>query len=145
MTGAATAAMPVPQGLYKPASRAGGLVFTSGMTPRLNGQLQFFGPVRAAEPVEKWRAAVELAVTNALTAARARLEEGEDIAAIVSMSVFIAAEAGFTQHSVLADFASASLHEMLGDKGIGSRAAIGVATLPGNAPVEITLVAAVST
>lgn len=50
---------------------------------------------------------------------------------------------GFTKHSALADFASALLEARLGARGIGSRAAVGVASLPGNAPVEIQLIAAV--
>ncbi len=144
MTGPDTSNAPVPQGHYVPASRFGNLIFTSGMTPRLDGVLLFTGPVRADDPVENWREAVTLAVRNALAAARGQLAPGEQIALVPSLTVFIAAEQGFTLHSRLADFASAFLHAELGDIGIGSRAAVGVATLPGNAPVEIQLIAAVS-
>lgn len=144
MSGPDTAAAPVPQGHYAPACRFGNLIFTSGMTPRRDGVLLFTGPVRADDPVENWREAVTLAARNALTAARGQLAPGERIALVTSLTVFIAAEQGFTLHSRLADFASAFLHAELGDVGIGSRAAVGVATLPGNAPVEIQLVAAVS-
>lgn len=132
---------PVPQGLYAPASRHGSLVFTAGMTPRRNGVLQFTGPVEA-DP-ERYREAVELACHNALTAAQMQLGDGERIAAIVSMTVYLQAAPGFTAHSKLADIASAWLREQLGEAGIGSRAAIGVASLPGDAPVEIQLIAAV--
>ena len=144
MSGQDVSATPVPQGLYAPASRFGNLVYTSGMTPRQDGALLFFGPVKAEDPVEAWREAVTLAARNALTAARSQLAPGEKIALVPSLTVFIAAEQGFTLHSRLADFASAYLHAELGEIGIGSRAAVGVATLPGNAPVEIQLVAAVS-
>jgi len=44
----------------------------------------------------------------------------------------------------LADFAAEYLYEELGKYGIGSRAAIGVATLPGDASVEIQIVAAIA-
>lgn len=47
---------------------------------------------------------------------------------------------GFSSHAKLADFASEYLVEELGDAGIGARAAIGIASLPGDAPVEIQLV-----
>lgn len=144
MSGLEAVNSPVPQGRYAPASRFGNLVFTSGMTPRQNGVLLFTGPVRADEPVEKWREAVTLAAHNALAAARGQLAPGEHIALVLGLTVYIAAEQGFMAHSRLADFASAFLHAELGDIGIGSRAAVGVATLPGNAPVEIQLVAAVS-
>ena len=130
---------PVPQGNYRPATRFGDFVFTSGMTPRVNGELRFTGVVRAAEPVESWKEAVVLACRNALTAARGMLQPNEHVAGVPSLTVFIAAEAGFIRHSRLADFASDFLRAELGECGIGSRAAVGVATLPGNAPVEIQL------
>lgn len=132
---------PIPQGDYIPARRLGNVIHTSGMTPRLAGVLQAVGPVRAGEPLEAHRAAVELACGNALAAARGLLAPGEDLAGILSLTVFIAAEPGFEAHSKLADFASALLRRELGEAGIGARAAVGVATLPGNAPVEIQLVA----
>lgn len=134
---------PPPQGLYRAASRHGGLIFTAGMTPRRDGVLQATGPVGAAADPARYRDAVVLAAGNALAAARACLAEGERLAAIVSLTVYIAAEPGFTAHSQLADFASEFLRGELGEAGIGSRAAVGVATLPGNAPVEVQLIAAV--
>lgn len=139
----ANSAQPVPQGLYVPAVRHGNLVFTAGMTPRKNGALQFKGPVLAASDPTLQREAVELACRNALTAVQMQLAQDERIAAILSMTVYIAAEPGFTAHSKLADLASEFLRGELGERGIGSRAAVGVANLPGDATVEIQLVAAV--
>lgn len=133
---------PKPQGDYVPATRNGNLIFTSGMTPRKDGVLVLTGPVKVDEPLDTYRDAVLLACGNALTAARAMLSNEERISAILSLTVYVAAEPGFTAHSRLADFASAFLRSELGTDGIGSRAAVGVATLPGNAPVEIQLVAA---
>lgn len=133
---------PNPQGDYVPAARNGNLIFTSGMTPRKDGVLMLAGLVRADEPLDTYRDAVVLACENALAAARARLRKDERIRAILSLTVYVAAEQGFTAHSRLADFASAFLRSELGTDGIGSRAAVGVATLPGNAPIEIQLVAA---
>lgn len=134
---------PVPQGDYIPARRHGDLIFTSGMTPRLNGVLQFTGPVRKDAALEDYREAVLLACGNALAAARGVLAEGESISAILSLTVYIAAEPGFEAHARLADHASTFLRAEFGTQGIGARAAVGVATLPGNAPVEIQLVAVV--
>ncbi len=133
---------PKPQGDYVPATRNGNLIFTSGMTPRKDGVMTLTGPVKVDEPLDTYKDAVLLACGNALTAARAMLGSGERIRAILSLTVYVAAEPGFTAHSRLADFASAFLRSELGTNGIGSRAAVGVATLPGNAPVEIQLVAA---
>jgi enamine deaminase RidA (YjgF/YER057c/UK114 family) len=135
---------PIPQGHYFPASRHADLIYTSGMTPRIKGELQFAGKVNAEEPLEIYQAAVELATSNALVAAESMLEEGERITRILQLQVFINAEKEFVSHAAMADFASGKIAEELGPDVIGSRAAIGVETLPGNAPVEIMLVAVVA-
>lgn len=133
---------PVPQGNYIPASRHNNLIYTSGMTPRKDGTLLYTGKVQASKPIETYKEAVRLAAGNALTAARNSLSEQESIQKIVTLTVYIATEDGFTAHAKLADFASDYFCEQMGDNGVGSRAAVGVASLPGNAPVEIQLVAA---
>lgn len=134
---------PIPQGKYVPATRFGDLIFTAGMTARKNGIPIFTGRVEAEKPLEVYKDAVCLAANNALVAAQNLLTENESIAQILSLTVYINAEDGFTAHSKLADFATDHLCEELGGAGISARAAIGVATLPGNAPVEIQIVCAV--
>lgn len=135
---------PIPQGRYLPATRFGNLIYTAGMTPRKNGQLIQTGKVSASKPIHEYKEAVVQAVSNALTAALNALNEQEQLEQILSLTVYINAEEGYKDHPKLADFASDYLYEKLGDKGIGSRAAIGVASLPGDAPVEIQLIAAVT-
>jgi len=134
---------PVPQGAYRPAARHGDLIFSSGMTPRRGGVLVHKGRMRAADPVEAHQDAVVLATLNALTAAQGCLAEGERIAVVVQLTMFLNSEPEFSAHSKVADFASATLIAQLGPDCIGSRAAIGVASLPAQAPVEITMVASV--
>lgn len=138
-------AYPIPQGKYVPASRFGNLIYTAGMTPRSNGVIIKSGKVHIDEPIGIYKEAVIQAVSNALTAIENLLKEQEQLDQILSMTVYINAEEKFQEHSKLADFASEYLYEELGKVGIGSRAAIGVASLPGNAPVEIQLIAAIST
>ena len=135
---------PIPQGKYVPATRSGNLIFTAGMTSRKNGVLILTGRVKADEPLETYREAVYQAAGNALTAALNKLNEGESIAQVLSLMVYVNAEDGFTVHSKLADFATDYLCEKLGDAGIAARAALGVASLPGNTPVEIQMICAVS-
>ena len=135
---------PVPQGNYVAAKRHGDLVHTSGMTPRDNGVLMFTGRINPSAPLESYQAAVELATKNALTAARHLLAPHERVAGVLSLTVYIAAEPEFTAHARLADFASAYLQGEIGDDGVGCRASVGVASLPGNAPVEIQLVAIIA-
>lgn len=131
---------PIPQGKYLPAVRHADVIYTSGMTPRKSGNLLYTGKISLSEPIESHKDAVRLATLNALTAAQACLNEGERISLILQLNVFLNAEEKFTAHTKIADYASEVLIEKLGANCIGSRAAIGVASLPSNAPVEITLI-----
>ena len=134
---------PTPQGKYKAAVRHLNLIYTSGMTPRISGELKYSGIIQSKFPLETYKGALELATKNALTAAKACLNENEEIKFIPQLSVFLNAEPGFKDHAKLANYASEEIIRQLGENAIGSRAASGVASLPGNACVEITLVAAV--
>lgn len=136
-------ANPIPQGNYAPATRFGELIYTAGMTPRNNGVLIKEGKIRLDDQLEDYCEAVRQAAANALTAAKNKMEEGEHIVQILSITVYVNAEDGFTRQSKIADLASDYFCEELGEAGVGSRAAVGVASLPGNAPVEISLVVGV--
>lgn len=131
---------PTPQGKYVPAIRGGNFIYTAGMTPRKDGVLILSGKVKTSEPIEIYRDAVRQATLNAFTAAANTLKEGESFVQVLSLTVFINAEENFSAHSRLADFASEFLFQEIGEAGIGSRAAIGVSSLPGNAPVEVQLI-----
>ena len=133
---------PIPQGNYRPAVRRGDFIYTAGMTPRKDGGLLLSGPVTTDCPLEGYRKAVVQAASNALTAAKNTLREGERIGQILSLTVYVNAVPGFTAHSKIGDMASDWLYEQLGEAGVGARAAVGVAGLPGDAPVEIQLMEA---
>lgn len=134
---------PIPQGKYKPAVRHGNMVFTAGMTPRKDGVLLMAGKISPAEPLDTYRDAIRQAAANALTAAQNCLEEGEKIVQVLTLYVYVNATDDFTTHAKVGDVVSEYLYEQLGDAGIGPRAALGMGTLPGNAPVEVQLVAAI--
>ena len=136
-------ANPIPQGKYVPANRFENMIFTAGLTPRDNGVLIKTGKIAIADPIDDYRDAVRQAAKNALTAARNKLEEGEHIARILLITVYVNAEEGYTTQAKIADHASEYFCEELGEAGIGARAAVGVASLPGNAPVEISIICAV--
>ena len=134
---------PISQGKYLPAVRHNDLIYTSGMTPRKAGKLLYSGKIRVNDPIESHKEAVHLATLNALVAAQSCLVKGEGISVILQLNIFLNAEQGFTAHPKVADFASEILMENLGPDCIGSRAAIGVASLPSNATIEISLTAKV--
>lgn len=134
---------PIPQGNYKPASRFENIIFTAGMTPRKNGVLVQLGPIKADEPLENYEVAILQSIDNAYSAAMHLVEKNEEVKQVLSVTVYVNADEGYTGHTQIADVASDFLYEKFGDVGIGSRAAVGVQSLPGNAPVEIQLVVGV--
>lgn len=131
-------AAPPAQGLYVPAKRFGDLIFVSGMTPRKDGKLIQTGCLASGANPEDYRAAAELATRNALAAAGSVLSEGEELHTPVSLTVYVNATPDYAEHSRIADFASAVLAATFGGD-IPSRAAVGVSSLPGGAPVEVAL------
>ncbi|HEV7211423.1 MAG TPA: RidA family protein [Blastococcus sp.] len=131
-----------PQGAYVPVVVHAGVAHTAGMTPRRQGELVVSGVVGRDLDLDAARAAAAMAAGNALTAVVEAVGE-EGIVRCLSMTVYIAAADGFTAHSAVADGASVVLRERLGERGAVARSAIGVASLPSGAPVEVALVAAV--
>jgi enamine deaminase RidA (YjgF/YER057c/UK114 family) len=132
-----------PQGAYVPAVVHGGLVWTAGMTPRRHGELVVRGVVGRDLDLVAAREAAALATDNSLTAIAETLGGLDGVERCLKLTVFIAAAEGFTDHAAVADAASAVLRRRLGDRGVVARSAIGVATLPSGAPVEVELLAAV--
>ena len=134
---------PIPQGKYVIATRHGELIWTAGLTPRVNGVMLHPGKVSGEEDdLTCYRESVAQAAANALAAAKSKLEGGEKIVQILSMTCYIAADAGFTKHARVADMASDYLYDQLGSAAACARVSIGVASLPGDAPVELQLVVA---
>ncbi|WP_435201907.1 RidA family protein [Janibacter sp. GS2] len=135
---------PQPQGNYVPTSRAGNLVTTAGMTPRVEGTLAITGRVGDAIDLEEARRGAAIAAANALSAVVDAVGDLDRIVGLVRMTVYVHAASGFTQHTAVADAATDVLVGHLGGLGRCARSAVGVASLPGGAPVEIELTALVA-
>ncbi|TYQ09724.1 UNVERIFIED_ORG: enamine deaminase RidA (YjgF/YER057c/UK114 family) [Gordonia westfalica J30] len=134
---------PAAQGDYLTAVRHETVIFTAGMTPRLDGVLTTTGIFGRDLTVSAGREPAKQAASNALAAATSALAAGEEIDRCVRLTVYVAATRSFTEHSRIADFASQRIREELGEEAIGVRTTIGVASLPGGAPIEIELTASV--
>lgn len=130
---------PAPQGSYVPAVVHGALVMTAGMTPRVDGALRHRGQVGADVSVEEAQEAAAIAAGNALAAAVAALGPDREVERVLRLSVYVNAVAGFTEHSRVADGASGRLRALLGEAAGACRVAVGVASLPGGACVELEL------
>lgn len=133
-------APPTPRGDYRAAVVHDGVVYTAGMTPRRDGRLTVAGVVGADVTPAQARSAARLAAANALAAASAALPDGARLRCL-TMTVYVACTAGFTELSAVADGASEEVRTRFGEQALPARSAIGVLALPSGAPVEVELVA----
>lgn len=131
--------VPAALGAYVPAVLAGGLVFTSGQLPLVDGVLMTTGHVGAEVSLETAQACARTAALNALAAA-ATVCDLDEVARVVRLGGFVASAPGFTSQPAVLNAASAVLVAAYGDDGRHARCAVGVAELPLGAPVEVELV-----
>jgi enamine deaminase RidA (YjgF/YER057c/UK114 family) len=134
--------VPAPVAAYVPAVRFSDLVFTAGQVPLIDGQLQAVGQVGTAVSAEEAYACARTAALNALAAVAEATGDLDVIARIVKVVVYVSSAPGFTGQPQVANGASDLLQEIFGVAGQHARSAVGVASLPLDAPVEVELVVA---
>lgn len=125
------------KGRYAPAVADGGRVWVSGHTGRGVDTPALAGTVGADVSTEQARASARAAVVNLLLAATAATPL-ERLTGVVSLRGYVRATPDYTEHPAVIDAASEVLAHVLG--GSHARAAIGVASLPGGACVELEAV-----
>jgi enamine deaminase RidA (YjgF/YER057c/UK114 family) len=136
---------PAPVASYVPVTQAGSLAFVAGQVPMIDGQLLHPGRLGATVSVDVGQEAAARAVLQSLSALRSHLGGSLDrLARIVQVTVYVAADADFVEHSTVANGASDLLIDLLGPDGRHARAAVGVASLPLGAPVEVALTAEIA-
>jgi len=129
-----------PFGAYVPAKRSGNLVFVSGQLPMKDGKLVAIGQVPSRASIDEAKAAAKQCVVNALAAVVASGVDLDHVEGVVRIGVFVSSDPAFTQQPQVANGASELLKESFGDAGQHARAAVGVASLPLDAAVEIEFV-----
>lgn len=132
--------VPAPLASYIPAVRSGGLVFTSGQLPFVAGEIATPGKVGATVSVEVAADCARVAALNALAAVRSEIGSLDDVARVVKVVVFVSSAPDFTGQAQVGNGASQLLGDVFGDAGRHARSAVGVATLPLDAPVEVELI-----
>lgn len=131
---------PNPSGNYVPYTMITPLIYLSGVTPKVNGELQFKGKVGQDFSKEEGYQAARQCIINHLGTLKFILGDLNRITGIVKMEGFINSDPHFYELPYVLNGASDLLIEVFGDKGLHSRSAIGVASLPGGAAVEVELI-----
>lgn len=133
-----------PVAAYVPAVEHGGMVWTSGQLPFVDGALPETGHVGDEVPEDDAIAFAEIACLNALAAVKSVIGTLDRVSRVVKATVFVASAPGYTGQAKVANGASELLGAVFGDHGRHARAAVGVAELPLGSPVEIELIVAVA-
>ena len=129
-----------PVAAYVPAMTTGNLLYTAGQLPFVDGSLQTTGKVGAEVSAAEAAALARICVLNALAAAQSVLGSLETITRVVKVNGFVASAPDFIGQPQVLNGASEVLGEIFGDKGLHARAAVGVAVLPLDSPVEVDLI-----
>ncbi|MFI7701852.1 RidA family protein [Nonomuraea sp. NPDC049480] len=136
--------VPKPVAAYVPAVRTGNLVYTSGQVPLVEGKLAGTGKLGADLTTEEGAGLARICALNALAALKSEVGDLLRVVRIVKVVVFVASDPAFTDQPKVGNGASELLAEVLGEAGKHARSAVGVASLPLDAPVEVELIAEVA-
>ena len=131
---------PKPAGSYIPVVVSKSWAFVSGQIPIKDGKIAFTGKVPSVQSIENAQEAAKLCAINALAQLKAELGSLDKISKILRVSGFVNSELDFTDQPKVINAASDLLFEIFGEKGQHSRIAVGVASLPLGATVEIDMI-----
>jgi enamine deaminase RidA (YjgF/YER057c/UK114 family) len=138
-------AVVAPVAAYVPAVLDGDRVWTSGQLPMVDGALPATGKVGEGDglvpPAEAARLA-RICALNALAAVQSVIGDLDRVARVVKVVGYVASDPAFTGQPAVVNGASELLGEVFGERGAHARSAVGVATLPLDAPVEVEVVVA---
>ena len=135
---------PKPAGAYIPVVKSGNTVYVSGQIPIEDGKVTFKGKVPSVQSLEQAQKAARLCAINALAQLKSELGSLDKISKILRVSGFVNSESDFTEQPKVINAASDLLFEIFGEKGQHSRIAVGVASLPLGATVEIDMIVEIS-
>jgi enamine deaminase RidA (YjgF/YER057c/UK114 family) len=126
-----------PVANYVPFLHLSGQLFISGQLPMREGRIAVTGKLGADLGLEDGVAAARLCVLNVLAQAKAALRHLDRIVQCLRLTGYVNASPDFLDHPKVINGASDLMVEILGPKGRHTRAAVGCASLPLGAAVEI--------
>jgi enamine deaminase RidA (YjgF/YER057c/UK114 family) len=135
---------PRPLASYVPVRVSGGVAYVSGQIATVDGEVLHPGRVGEEVSLGHGQDAARRCALQLLAALREALGSLDRVAGVLQVFVFVASDPSFTQQPAVANAASDLLVEVFGDAGKHARAAVGVASLPLGAPVEVAAVVALA-
>lgn len=129
---------------YVPTHAHGGLLLVSGQVSRAADGTIAAGKLGAGASIAEGQAAARLCALAILAQAKAALGDLDRIAQVLKLTGFVNAAPDFTDHPKVVNGCSDLIVEVLGEKGRHTRSAVGVASLPAGAAVEVEAIIAMA-
>jgi enamine deaminase RidA (YjgF/YER057c/UK114 family) len=134
-------APPVPAAHYIPYVKVGNLLFVGGNTGRLNEQTRLHtGKVGDTVTLEQGYEMARRCALNHLAIIKSALGDLDRVERIVKLIGYVNVAPGFTRMPQVVNGASDLFIELWGERGEHARAAVGVASLSNDAPVETEVI-----
>ena len=127
-----------PLGAYLPFVQTGNLLMVSGQGPIGASGATIAGRLGDGLEIEDGTRAAQMAGLNIVAQLKLALDGDFDkLVRVVRLNGFVNSAPDFTHQPAVINGASELMHDLFGERGIHSRIAVGVASLPMNWAVEI--------
>ena len=129
---------PAPAANYVPSTISGRLLFVAGQLPFVAGQIAVAGRLGEDVSLEQGQEAARICALNLLAQARAAC--GGDLSRLarcLKLGGFVSCTPEFADHPAVINGASDLMVQAMGEAGRHARFAVGCASLPRNAAVEV--------
>ena len=133
-----------PMANYVPYVIDGKQLWVAGQVPFWNGSIKYTGVVGEDVSVDDAVNAARVCALNILAQTKAALGDLDRIARVIKLGGFVNGVPGFADQPKVINGASDLLVEVLGNKGLHARSAVGAGGLPLNVPVEVDAVIAIT-
>jgi enamine deaminase RidA (YjgF/YER057c/UK114 family) len=125
---------------YIPVQQVGELLYTSGVIPSWNGEVQFRGVVGAEVSLKDAARAAEICALNIMSLIRQHAGSLDQVEQFVQLSGFVRSATGFGEQPKVLNGASDLIFKIFGERGRHTRQALGTSELPLGVPVEISAI-----
>ena len=130
-----------PAGTYISSVKVGNLLFVGGNIGRLNGEpLKYQGRVGDTVTLEQAYEMARNCALNHLSKIKTALGDLDEVERIVKVTGYVSVASNFFDMPKVINGESDLLVQLWGERGEHTRAALGIASLGGNAPVETEVI-----
>ena len=131
---------PTPVANYIASVQVGNILFVGGNTGTVNGKRKYTGKVGDAVTVEQAYEMAQFCALNHLEFIKVALGDLDRVERIVKVTGYVNVAPGFKDMPKVINGESDLYVKLWGERGRHARAAIGVASLGGDAPVETEMI-----